>query len=335
MEIKIERNSNIDLVKFICAFGVICIHVQNSTFEAGLIGEFFLPLCVPFFFLSALVFFISGIRTIDLPVIADKIWVRVVIPYLFWTVIYLSLIMFKHHLANQSIPNHWGLILFYGASAVQLYYIPKMLIMQVFSLSLILFVNQDYKRKIIGFIVFLAAFGWLFYGIQNNCLGFSKDDYGLIITYLFFAFIISKLKDNNQLDNRYSMCGFVLFIVLLVCKYGAVDYLAKPIFANYFIYIKTFLSVLGGVSLTFLAFSLPPILFSKRAVQIFGFSYGIYLSHVLFLEAFEFILKYLGVNLFYDVAVKLIFSICVLSSSMLFVFLVKKKQLLKKILMGE
>lgn len=326
------RNSNIDLVKFICAFGVICIHVQNSTFEANLIGEFFLPLCVPFFYLSALVFFISGLKTINLPVTANKTWVRIVIPYLFWTAIYFSLTVIKHTLTNQSVSNKWLEILFYGGSAVHLYYIPKMLIMQAFFLSAVLVFRPDYKEKVIGIILFLVAFVWLFYGINNNFLGFSESDYWGIFVFLLLAYIISKLKDSNQLGNRYAILGFVLFIALLVLKYGLLDYLAKSVFANY---LSPFLSFLGGLSLTLLAFSLPSINFPKKAALIFGFSYGIYLSHILFLEAFEFILKYLKVNLFYNVSVKLVFSLCVLCSSIAFIFLVKKSQVLKKILIGE
>lgn len=323
-----SRNSNIDLAKFICAFGVICIHTQSSTLQAGLIGDFFSPFCVPFFLLSALVFFIRGLKIIDLPALANKIWVRIIIPYLFWTLIYFSLIMLKHHSINQDSFTGWWKVLFYGASAVQLYYIPKMLIMQGFALAVVLVVNQNFRRKLIGFMIFLTLFVWLFLGIKNKCLGFNESDYEIITIYIILAFGIVKLMNNKLLNKYYAYLGFILFILLMVFKYLVLSNLQMSAYSTIF-------GVFGGLSLGLISFFLPSLYFSKRLVYIFGFSYGIYLSHVLFLEAFEFILKYLRINLFYDFGTKLIFSISVLISSILFVYLVKKNRKLKKYLIGE
>lgn len=323
-----KRNSNIDLVKFICAFGVICIHVQNSTFQASLIGDFFSPLCVPFFLMSALIFFISGLKEVDLSVLAHKIWIRIIIPYLSWTLIYFSLIMFKHYLTNQNDINEWWKILFFGASAVQMYYIPKMLIMQGFALAIVLIINKNFKQKLIGFVVFVVSFVWLFFGIKNNCFGFSESDYVTISIYIILAFGIVKLMNEKSLTTHYGFLGFTLFTLLLLVKYCFSNYYNITIYGSAF-------NICGGLSLILISFSLPPISFSKKAEYIFGFSYGIYLSHILFLEAFEFILKYLRINVFYDIVIKLFFSICILCCSILFIFFVKKNMKLKKYLLGE
>jgi surface polysaccharide O-acyltransferase-like enzyme len=325
------RNSNVDLIKFICAFGVICIHTQNSTFEAGLIGDFFSPLSVPFFFLIALVFFISGFKTVDLAVIANKNWRRIIVPYLFWTAIYFLLIMVKHHLTNQNSSSEWWQVLFYGSSAVQLYYIPKLLIMFGLALAVVLILEQEFKRKIIGFIVFLVSFSWLFIGVNNNYFGFGENDFAMISLYLVSAFGISKLYRRNKLSNIYRFVGFILFFLFLIIKYYGSSFISS----NSFINNGVLINLVASLSLVLLAFTLPAINLPKRVEVVLGYSYGIYLSHVLFLEAYEFILKYFSFNLFYDVWTKIIFSIGVLCSSILFVFFIKKIPVLKRILVGE
>lgn len=325
-----RRNSTIDLVKFICAFGVICIHTNSSTPSAALIGDFFSPLCVPFFLLSALVFFISGLKKLDLYLLANKISIRIIIPYFFWTVIYFLLITVKHLSANQEFLNDWWKILFFGESAVQLYYIPKMLIMEGFALSFVLLFNQNNKRRYVGVIVFLFSFSWLLLGIKNKCFGFSEADYAMTVLYLILAFTISKIYERNTHKNIFIVLGFSLLLLLFLFKYFHFDN-NNSLFFN----TNGLMSIIGGLSLTILAFYLPSLNFPKKIGVIFGFSYGIYLSHILFLEAFEFILSYFRINLFYDFWTKLIFSICVLCSSILFVFLVKKVPILKRVLLGE
>lgn len=322
------RNSNIDLAKFICAFGVICVHTQSNTTGADLFGGFFSIFRVPFFLLSALVFFISGLKTINLPVLTNKIWMRIVIPYLFWTLIYFLLILIKHYLTHQNSSNEWWKILFFGASAVQLYYIPKMLILQGFTLAVVLIINQNFKRIGIGITIFLVSFIWMFIGIKSNCLGFSKDDYIISGLYITLSFCIAKLMTEKKLNVYYAILGFGLFIILMLLKYKFLDYLNTADSSGYF-------GIIGGLSLTLIVFSLPSFNFSKKALLIFGFSYGIYLCHVLFLEAFEFILKHQRINLFYDLKTKLIISVCILCSSILFIYIVKKIPFLNKYLLGE
>ncbi|RKS13312.1 acyltransferase family protein [Flavobacterium sp. 120] len=325
-----ERNSNIDLVKFICAFGVICIHTNSSTANAALIVEFFLPLCVPFFLLSALVFFIVGLKKPDLYSLANKISTRIIIPYFFWTAIYFLLIVMKHLAKNESYSNDWWKILFFGESAVQLYYIPKMLIMEGIALSVVLLLNQNNKRRYTGAILFLFSSAWLLLGIKNKCFSFSEADFAMTALYLVLAFAISKIYEHNEHKNIFIILGFLLLLSLFLFKYLHFDNNNGLLFNT-----NGLMSIIGGLSLTLLAFTLPSLNFPKRIEIIFGFSYGIYLSHILFLEAFEFILNHFRINLFYDFWTKLIFSICVLVSSILFVFLVKKVSILKRVLLGE
>lgn len=324
-ELKNNRNYNIDLIKFFCAFGVICTHTKNSTNEADIIGSFFAPFRVPFFLIIALVFFISGFKKIELSTLFNKIWVRIVIPYLVWSLIYMALIVIKNFMAHKEITNEWWQILFFGASAVQLYFIPKILVMQGFALGLILILKENLKRKIIGLIIFIISFIWLYIGVTNNRLGFNNSDYEVIVIYLLIAFFISQLKDKNLFNGYYAILGGLLFIIIMILKF----YLSsKSIFTNYY-------RVLGGVSFTLLAFTLPNINISKKAGTIIGYSYGIYLSHIIFLEGFELFFKVLKINVFYNVAVKLIFSVSILCASIVFTYLIKKNDILKKYLLGE
>jgi peptidoglycan/LPS O-acetylase OafA/YrhL len=322
---KTSRNYNIDLLKFFCAFGVIMTHTQNSTHEADSLGGLFSPFRVPFFLVIALVFFISGLKKIELPDLAIKIWKRIITPYLAWTTIYVSLIIIKSRITQHDSLGEWWKILFFGASAVQLYFIPKILVMQGFALAFLLFFHPNHKPKSIGLIVFIISFVWLYVGINSNCLGFGQTDYQVIVMYLFIAFAILKLRDKKLFNNYYVIFGLILFILVIFLKFTLPD--------NYV--VKNYIRVLGGLSFTLLAFALPEIYFSEKAGIVLGYSYGIYLCHILFLEGFEFVLKFLNIELFYNIAVKSMFSICILLASILFVFLVRKNVYLKKYLLGE
>lgn len=57
-----RRNITVDIARIIAAFGVIAIHVSASTKAASEVGNFFSPLCVPFFYLISLTYFIAGLK---------------------------------------------------------------------------------------------------------------------------------------------------------------------------------------------------------------------------------------------------------------------------------
>jgi peptidoglycan/LPS O-acetylase OafA/YrhL len=322
---KTSRNYNIDLLKFFCAFGVIMTHTQNSTHEADSLGGLFSPFRVPFFLVIALVFFISGLKKIELPDLAMKIWKRIVRPYLAWTAIYVSLIIIKSRITQHDSLGEWWKILFFGASAVQLYFIPKILVMQGFALAFILMFNRNYKTKFIGLFIFIVSFLWLYIGINSNCLGFGQTDYQVIVMYLLIALVVSRVSERKLFNNYYTFLGLILFVLVVFLKFTLQDNSV----------LKNYIRVLGGLSFTLLAFALPKIHFSEKFGIVLGYSYGIYLCHILFLEGFEFVLKFLKIELFYNIAVKIMFSICILLASIVFVFLVRKNVYLKKYLLGE
>jgi peptidoglycan/LPS O-acetylase OafA/YrhL len=322
---KTSRNYNIDLLKFFCAFGVIMTHTQNSTHEADSLGGLFSPFRVPFFLVIALVFFISGLKKIELPDLAMKIWKRIVRPYLAWTAIYVSLIIIKSRITQHDSLGEWWKILFFGASAVQLYFIPKILVIQGFALAFILMFNRNYKTKFIGLFIFIVSFLWLYIGINSNCLGFGQTDYQVIVMYLLIALVVSRVSERKLFNNYYTFLGLILFVLVVFLKFTLQDNSV----------LKNYIRVLGGLSFTLLAFALPKIHFSEKFGIVLGYSYGIYLCHILFLEGFEFVLKFLKIELFYNIAVKIMFSICILLASIVFVFLVRKNVYLKKYLLGE
>lgn len=330
-----SRNINIDLVKFICAFGVISIHVKTNSVNSILISEFFSHLCVPFFLLCSLVFFISGIKNKNINVIAKKMWVRIVIPYLFWTLIYVSLIILKKHLINQSYDNNWWQILFFGQSSVQLYYIPKMINTQFLALSVILMLNKQIKMKIIGVLIFIVSLSWYLIGSYNCVFGFNYYDCILCLLYMILAFIFVKLKNNNLLRSPLYILGFILLMLFVFLKFFFLNQFSQ--FFPFFLISDSniFFNILGSVSLILISFASRPITISKKIDDILSCSYGVYLCHVLFIEAFEFGISFFKINLFYDFWVRLLFSFTVLFLSVIFVKFIKKTQILKRFLLGE
>jgi hypothetical protein len=247
-------------------------HSKQYT-QADTFGGLFSPFRVPFFLVIALVFFISGLKKIELPDLAIKIWKRIITPYLAWTAIYVSLILIKSRITQHDSLGEWWKILFFGASAVQLYFIPKILIMQGLALAFILIFYRNFKSKLIGLIIFIVSSVWLYIGVNNNCLGFGQTDYQVIVIYLFIALALLKLRDKKLFNNYYAFFGLILFILVIFLKFTLPD--------NYV--VKNYIRVLGGLSFTLLAFALPKIHFSEKSGIVLGYSYGIYL-YILFLE---------------------------------------------------
>jgi len=325
-----KRNGTVDIFRLLAAFGVICIHVPFNTIAAGNINTVFSPLCVPFFYAVSLTYFISGLKE-DLSIgdVFKKMGYRILLPYLAWTVVYVALMVLKSRLIGLQHATggqfvFWRM-LFYGEGAVQLYYLPELIALQATALSIYLIFYCSYKKKVIGFVV--LTFVVLYYILGSVINAFGVTPLQCIIFYLAVGFLFSKSTRNTTTNYYYIIGGVALTLFALSGIY----------FNDYFYLFKyTNKLPLCGLGLLLITFGLPIYTMPKWPFKLCSTSYGVYLSHIVFLEGFAVIIKKLfHINLYYDFSIKLIMVSMIFIAAIILTFLLRKTTLTKRLFLGE
>lgn len=323
-----SRNTTVDFLKIIAAFGVIAIHVHSDSPASRDVNKIFWPLCVPFFYAVSVAFFISGSQNNSLKNILTKTWQRIIIPYLIWLTIYVGLLFVKSVLVHGDRNFVFWRAIFYGEYSLHLYYIPTLLMYQAFALAIILFFNKQSRNIVSGVIIFTIALIYLIVGDVNNCFGVSAS--GQIFGIAFFltaAFWAAPLLKSSKNQWQYVAFGSVLVVFAIVSNWFGYRYpvLSYPL-----------LFPIGGIGLLFVAVGFPCIKLPNWFILLSSTSYGIYLSHVLFLEAFEFVIeKKVNVGLYVDLPLKMIIVTGIFISAAAFTLVTRKLYLGKTLLLGE
>jgi peptidoglycan/LPS O-acetylase OafA/YrhL len=136
------RNDVLDLARLAAATGVIFIHCAPTTAAASQVVTFAQNVAVPFFLLSSLFLFWRETESGTAPASAfTRRWARVARPYLVWTALYFGARVALHLVHGSSLAEaarHHDLlhVLFAGGAAVQLYFLPLLLLGLVLSTAL-------------------------------------------------------------------------------------------------------------------------------------------------------------------------------------------------------
>jgi len=287
-------------------------------------------MCVPFFYAVSLTYFISGLKK-DLSVgdVFKKMGYRILLPYLAWTIVYVALMVLKSRLVGLQHTTggqfvFWR-VLFYGEGAVQLYYLPELIALQAAALSIYLIVYCSYKKKVTGFVILIFVVLYYVLGSTNNAFGVTSLQ--SIIFYLAVGFLFSKSTRNATTNYSYIIGGVGLTVLSLL-----------GIYFNSYFFLFTYINKipLCGLGLLLLTFGLPVYTMPKWLSQLCSTSYGVYLSHVVFLEGFAVIIKKLfHINLYYDFSIKLIMVSMIFIAAIILTFLLRKTTLTKRLFLGE
>ncbi|GEC72335.1 Surface polysaccharide O-acyltransferase, integral membrane enzyme [Flavobacterium flevense] len=327
MEKIIKRNSTIDAFRVFAIFGVIAIHVQSNTDSAEMVGRLFAGFRVPYFYIVSLFYLIIGLKkrkNEGVNNIVTKIFYRLIIPYLVWTVIYVSLRLTKAVFLGEPSDIVFWKVLFYGDGAVQLYFIPNLLSMQAFIISIYLLLKGNLKNKLWGIVILTFVVAFLTIGLLENCFAISKG-FIFVGIPLFISLAFSATFFNSNEKNTVNIWMGILIIVVTTI------FNIIPFSFSFFgyTYISPFMAF--GILLLciglFDQFRLPSALTSA--------TFGIYLSHVLFLEVFEFIISQSNIILYYDLTVKLLVTFSVFLFSLAGIFTIRKSRILRFYLLGE
>lgn len=320
-----SRNSTIDLIRTVACLGVIAIHVHSATPAAESVGLFFLNFCVPFFFATALTYFAQSLRpTIEVSATIKKVAKRIGIPFLVWSFIYAALLFIKSSVSGKPYSIDFLRVFLYGESAEHMYYLPELLTMQLLMLGIYLLANRI--KTHIGFWLVVGPIAYLAWGYWNKYFGITPAK--CIIVYLVAGFFIAPTIKNPTKKWLPLLIGFFLFILpLLVSGFGITNSL---ILNEYFFSLP-----LSGVGLLLIALNLPNIETPSWLAGITSATYGIYLSHVMFLEAFEFFAEKSHISIYYNLTNKLMISCAIFLTCTIFVLIVRKISRLRPVLLGE
>ncbi len=321
---KKARNHLIELLRLVAAFGVINIHVHFDTRAAEGINQVFLPFCVPFFFLISLVYFYKNLRkATSVSSFLVKSLNRLVLPYLVWTLVYSGLLLAKPYLVQSSTHiGPWWRVFGYGESAVHLYFIPQLLNMQLALTGFVLLSRKGGPTRIIGASLILISGAYLYLGHYFNCFGVPS--FLSVSCYLLAAVILSDIKtESRTIIGSFIGLGALLVITGLAISFLNVSGVARSI-------------PFGGIGLVLLAMGFEQVSLSKSLLSLTSLSFGIYLSHVVFLEALEtFFQKIVHMQVYYSLSTKLAVSFSVFLGSAVFVLACRRVPIVRRLLLGE
>lgn len=167
-----QRNDSIELIKLVAAFGVVIIHLVPSTVAADSFTNLFLSFAVPFFLVVSLHFFIKRITSLPSIKFSDLRLDRILVPYAVWTVIYVLMRLMKFRLVGKDFEVNVIGSVFYGGAAVQLYFLPLLLLFQAQAFSMISLFRSA-RWRLIGIFVALVAVVFDYVGSRRGYFGFQ------------------------------------------------------------------------------------------------------------------------------------------------------------------
>lgn len=322
----IEKNYSIDLLRIFAALGVIIIHVQGTVPEVIYLDKNAGMLCVPFFFAVSLSLFISNLNiNTSFKEVVNKSWKRIIIPYLVWTAIYVTLLIGKSLITHGPSKIVLWQAFFYGGSAMHLYFLSMLLALQVIVLGIVYLVQPKYNRRVTGLLLLVGVFMYLFIGNVFNVFGIVSIEH--ITCYVIFAFWAASRMKNTYINIIWLCVGFFLLIIAFLSNW----YEEQFVILNY---VKAL--PLGGISLMLICMGLPFNKMPKWLLILSSLTYGIYLCHVVFLEAFEFAFEKIKPTGFViDIPSKLVIVIMIFICSAVFVLLSRKIPIARQLLLGE
>jgi peptidoglycan/LPS O-acetylase OafA/YrhL len=332
-----SRDWGIDLVRIISTYGIVVIHSGgygtpsgNLAIELPNIFRFALP-----FFLAASFYLISNqkkeYKLFDL--IYSR-WNRLIIPYLIWSLIYLVSRIIKQLISARnadltSLFEDPFSIIFFGASAVHLYFLPLLFIGNLFEIAIrkfttnfkfscLLFLNSliIYNIALQAFADFSmkqVTFYEVFYSLQVSAMQpiiklLLIQGWFIIIClpYIFFARMIHtypyKLIHISLYIKKYlyPLLISLFLIVIIVGRTLIPSFINEPILGCLFLIL--------ALNFPFL----PEKIFLKKIVlNLSEASFGIYLIHHLIINFSELLISKIYPNFMNQVSILslLLFSV--------------------------
>ena len=319
------RLGGVELARGIAAYGVILIHVgmvcAGHLSPATQSLQYFCGLtCVPFF-LAASFYFAAQARPDNRGFaswLKNRAW-RLLVPYALWTMIYTGLQLIQACLH----PDHSEEIariladpmgrLFFGASGVALYFLPLLFVgLVIMKILEPIFLRRSLPVLLVGFVSALAlslAVDWTgnqfnldsdlaFRPLLHQWLGVSLGNFLVTLPplrfllvvlafalrclpYIFLGWIFSRLSPQFQISRSSRITTLTFAFLFIVCS----SYVPESVI---------------GYAILLIALLLPQPSAPQWILLVGRYSFAVYLSHQVFLEAIKLAgkhhLQYLGLT---------------------------------------
>jgi len=175
-----KRLAGVDLFRGIAAYMVILLHSRNEAIVAPGFWTtqvlIFASFAVPFFFAASFYFTVERLSRTGEPIaLKDKVY-RLIIPYGFWSLVYVlarSFIYFKSGDTSglTSLAQSYLSIIFTGSAAVHLYFLPILLVGLCLAKLLEALVIQRKSIKLLSILLFISLL--LYSGLIHSGNGYK------------------------------------------------------------------------------------------------------------------------------------------------------------------
>ncbi len=323
---KPARNLLVDALRLLFAFGVAAIHLAPNTPAAEKVGLSFLLFAVPFYLTVGLYFFIGKIAGgPGVPRWRELHFERLWLPYTAWTILYVGLHVGKDLAVHR--PTSLPLLgtAFYGGAAVQLYFLPLLWLFEVWAWSAILLCRAP-ERRLLAAMLLGGSAVFAVGGMACRALGFEQVFLSGAL-YLVGAFLLWVMRGSEVFRRISALVGLILAAALLGLVIGG-DPHGLLRFGR---------GPLAGYAAASLALGFPvDVPVGRWLGFLLGCSYGIYLAHFVFVEAFEFLAGREGWPIKpYDVPEKLSVALVVCVACVALIALARTSRLARAWLLGE
>lgn len=320
-----QRNSTVDLVKLVAAFGVVIIHLAPSTAWAERVSQTFLVFAVPFFLLISLYFFLGKSLRQPTACLTDFGFDRMLVPYGCWTCVYLGLRTIKYAIAGRELEfDFFGAVLF-GGSSVHLYFIPLLVLFQVVTLAIVWLI-QPPRRVLVASGLAIVAITFGLFGSLRGYMGFSNAllSAGIYISFAWIMINMQSFEIGRAFNRLYGLCTVA---VLLAKIFIVLPSLNLP---------GALVGPLMGYGVCAFALNIPIRIERPVFKRLLSCSFGIYLAHVVVLEAFEFFLPRIGIaHIPYSLVGKIVIGVIISIICVGIIMLLRKNRNSSYLFLGE
>lgn len=278
----VNRIIGFDYLRILCIFAVVAIHSFDTNSALNDFKNRYLGFAVPCFLMIS--FFLAAVRLSSGPVDPIGYWMarlrRFLPAYLVWTFIYLLVRALKGAQISLSLEAIAGYILF-GGAAGHLYYVPLLLAYTI--LTLIGFQVRTKKIQIVIFTILFAASVLAGFAFPLSRLPGSNAYQAFISYVVYFSpyvslgvllfFLTQRTDVAKSLSGPKKQSIFFIFVSFVVI------FLLLPADGQF----KRIVEILLYSSLL-LSFYYWPYGLSRHVERLSKISFGIYLSHHLFVE---------------------------------------------------